>query len=84
MPVFFFTEVSMKTRQKIWTLCKSLITSFRENQDERSTLVNLCKIQIEYCVYRSLIVLVKCNVNTWVRTIYFSHISLQFIVTSIF
>ena len=31
---------------------------------KRSTLANLCKVQTGYCVYTSLFVLVKWNVNT--------------------
>ena len=31
---------------------------------KRSTLANVCKVQTEYCVYISMFVLVKWNVNT--------------------
>ena len=33
--------------------------------EKRSTLANLCKVQTGYCVYTSMFVLVKWNVNTW-------------------
>ena len=33
--------------------------------EKRSTLANFCKVQTEYCVYTSMFVLVKWNVNTW-------------------
>ena len=28
-------------------------------------MTKLCKVQIGYCVYASMLVLVKLNVNTW-------------------
>ena len=36
-----------------------------KKSDKRSTLANLCKVQTAYCVYTSMFVLVKWNVNTW-------------------
>ena len=35
-----------------------------------------CKVQIWYCVYRNMFVLLKWNINTRVHTIYPPHISL--------
>ena len=35
------------------------------SEKKRSTLANLCKVQTGCCVYTSMFVLVKWNVNTW-------------------
>ena len=39
-----------------------------EKSEKRSNMANLCKVQTvqsSYCVYASMFVLIKWNVNTW-------------------
>ena len=54
-----------------------------EKSEKRSNMANLCKVQTvqsSYCVYASMFVLIKWNVNTWDEYfIYLIHISPQFI-----
>ena len=46
-------------------LIQVAINMVSKNSEKRSTLANLCKVQTGYCVYTSMFVLVKWNVNTW-------------------
>ena len=46
-------------------LIQIAINMVSKKSGKRSTLANLCKVRTGYCVYTSMLGLVKWNVNTW-------------------